>query len=339
MAEATGLRNNALPYPVYGVPWGIAFPLLDADGDPVSPSSPDSEISKNGDTFADCTNEATEIATSSGHCFLLLTGTEMTTDVAVVRIQSTGAKTTPIVLHPRKLVTLRTGTVGANAADGTTLQLDSGASAIDDYYNGCLLVGTLDSTVEARIIGDYVGSTKVCTVKGPAFTISPDNNDTFEILLPEGRQVGQADTVAFNGVTATASAGRPEVNATHLGGTSQTGRDIGASVLLSNGTGAGQVSLSSGTVTAGTVSDKTGYRLSATGVDDILDEAITEPGGVFSWGSATLRNIIGWIGALARNKVTQTATTQTLRNDADNASLASSTHSDDGTTHTRGEWS
>lgn len=38
------------------------------------------------------------------------------------------------------------------------------------------------------------------------------------------------------------------VNATKLGGTTQTGRDIGASVLLSSGSGAGQVDLSSGKV-------------------------------------------------------------------------------------------
>ncbi len=44
-----------------------------------------------------------------------------------------------------------------------------------------------------------------------------------------------------------------EVNATHLGGTAQTGRDVGASVLLSSGTGTGQVSLSSGRVNADTV--------------------------------------------------------------------------------------
>lgn len=39
-----------------------------------------------------------------------------------------------------------------------------------------------------------------------------------------------------------------DVNAAELGGTSQTGRDVGASVLLSSGTGTGEVSLSSGKV-------------------------------------------------------------------------------------------
>jgi len=67
----------------------------------------------------------------------------------------------------------------------------------------------------------------------------------------------------FGGSNLTASGGIPAVNATQINGTAQTARDIGASVLLSSGTGTGQVSLSSGLV-----------RLSATGVDDILDEVV-----------------------------------------------------------------
>lgn len=55
-----------------------------------------------------------------------------------------------------------------------------------------------------------------------------------------------------------------QVDTTQIGGTTQTARDIGASVLLSPGTGTGQISLTSGAVTAGTVSDKTGYSLTAT---------------------------------------------------------------------------
>jgi len=54
------------------------------------------------------------------------------------------------------------------------------------------------------------------------------------------------------------------VNTVQLGGTSQTARDIGASVLLSSGTGTGQLSLSSGLVTVGTNNDKTGYSISGT---------------------------------------------------------------------------
>ncbi len=52
-----------------------------------------------------------------------------------------------------------------------------------------------------------------------------------------------------------------DANTKQVSGTSQTARDLGASVLLSSGTGAGQITLNSGAVTAGTVSDKTGYSL------------------------------------------------------------------------------
>ena len=45
-------------------------------------------------------------------------------------------------------------------------------------------------------------------------------------------------------------AGTPDVNAKLLGATAQTGRDIGASVLLSPGTGTGQVDMTSGIVKA-----------------------------------------------------------------------------------------
>lgn len=62
-----------------------------------------------------------------------------------------------------------------------------------------------------------------------------------------------------------------------------------------------------------------------------------EPGSVPA-ATASLKDKIGWLFVLARNKITSTSTTQTLRNDADSADVATSTHSDDGTTYTRGEW-
>lgn len=54
--------------------------------------------------------------------------------------------------------------------------------------------------------------------------------------------------------------------------------------------------------------------------------------------TSTLAAKIGWLFTLARNKLTQTATTQTLRNDADGADIATAGVSDNGTTFTRNEW-
>lgn len=190
MAEVSAMRNNAAPYPCYGLPWTIAYPFLDADGDPVSgATTPDAEVSKNGDTFADCTNESTEIATNSGVYYLTLTAAEMTADIVCVQAKSAtaGMKTTVAVLYPRKLVAIASGTCqGSN--DTGDIQLASGDSAIDDYYNGCICVAVIDSVTEVRMISDYVGSTKVGEVTPAWVTAQPDSDDTYTIYAPEGWQ-------------------------------------------------------------------------------------------------------------------------------------------------------
>lgn len=195
MAEVTGLRNNAMPYPIYSAPFGITFPMLDSDGDLVTgATTPDAEISKNGDTFADCTNESTEIATASGVYYLLLTGTEMTADVVTVIAKSAtaGMKTTVMTLYPRKLVTIRSGTSASAGSSTSTIVLDASASAIDDFYNGMVCIATIDTLVEARVISDYTGSTQTATVV-PDWNVAPDNDDTFVVKLPEGVQLNQAN--------------------------------------------------------------------------------------------------------------------------------------------------
>ncbi len=156
----------------------------------------------------------------------------------------------------------------------------------------------------------------------------------------------EADTQDIQGrLPAALVGGRMDANAGAISGDATAADNLEAAL---DGTGGvtitagltgnitGNLSGSVGSLTAN--NDKTGYALSAAGVDAILDEPITEPAGVFAWASGSLRAIIGWVGALARNRMTQTATTQTLRNDANSADLATSTHSDDTTTHVRGEW-
>lgn len=230
MAEVTAMRNNALPYEVYGVPWTLILPIYDADGDLVTGAAGlDSEVSKNGDTPADCTNEATEIG-SSGKYYLSLTGTEMTADIVdgVTKTSTSGAKTTPWTLYPKKLPALRSGTSQAGAAG--TITLDSGASALDDAYNGCLIVATLDSAVEARIITDYVGSTKVASVT-PNWNTTPDSDDTFIIYLPDGVQVNQANVTAFGGVAGTFASGIPETKVASIAAGAITAGAIAANAI------------------------------------------------------------------------------------------------------------
>jgi hypothetical protein len=91
--------------PVKNQAYRVTLPILDADGDLVTGATGlDSEVSKDGGTFVDCTNEATEIATASGMYYLDLTATEMNADTVgiIVKTTSSGAKTTPMILYPNK---------------------------------------------------------------------------------------------------------------------------------------------------------------------------------------------------------------------------------------------
>jgi hypothetical protein len=54
--------------------------------------------------------------------------------------------------------------------------------------------------------------------------------------------------------------------------------------------------------------------------------------------TATLVDMLRWLFILSRNKLTQTATTQLVRNNADGATVGTSTVSDDGTTAIRGKF-
>ncbi len=208
--------SDAHAYCIYNARFRVTFPILDADGDLVTgAASLDSEASQNQGTFADCTNEATEIATSSGMYYLDLIATELDTQqtAIIVKTATAGAKTTPMVLYPRRLPVIRTGTAQAGAA--STITLDSGASAIDDYYIGCFVNITNDTPSnvlgQARKIVAYVGSTKVATVEG-TYGTNPSSSSTFEILGTEEWAWRLADLRASGGVAVTTAGGRPEIN-------------------------------------------------------------------------------------------------------------------------------
>lgn len=85
------------------------------------------------------------------------------------------------------------------------------------------------------------------TVVSTNASLLTSGTGTDQLSVASGRiDIGKA---LGNAITTTAS-GIPDVNAKNHGGTAQTGRDIGASVLLSSGTGTGQLSITSGVVQA-----------------------------------------------------------------------------------------
>lgn len=192
-------------------------------------------------------------------------------------------------------------TNGAQAGSASTITLDAGASSTDDIYKGQIIwLASGLGVGQTRLITGYVGATKVVTVS-PNWTTSPTTSTGFAIL-PAGYIPGLAAGAI---VAATFGAGA-----------------IDNAAIATDAIGSAELAASA----------------VAEIVAAVLDDPVVEPTATFTWAGATPRKIIGWLGALARNKMTQTATTTKLRNDADSGDISTSTVSDDGATFTRGEF-
>jgi hypothetical protein len=187
---ATHFSHAALPFPVKGARYTIPISWLAADGTPTDPSSPDSEVSKDGGAFADCTEEATIISGAVGAGYLTLTGAEMNATLLKVAAKGTGPKTTLIDLAPRVLPIVLSGTATAGASSSITLPVS--ANRTNGYYTGCIVKttggtgggGTGGANNQARVITSYDGSTRVATVE-PSWETTPDATTTVQVLYTE----------------------------------------------------------------------------------------------------------------------------------------------------------
>lgn len=140
----------------------------------------------------------------------------------------------------------------------------------------------------------------------------------------------------------------PSATAGAAGGVFIAGSNAATSIttaLTANITGNLSGSVGSVTGAVGSVSGSIGSLgttaksdVNAEVVDALATDTYAESAGVPA-ATSTLAAKITWLGTLARNKITQTATTQTLRNDADGGDIATSTVSDNGTTFSKGKWS
>lgn len=162
--------TDAKPIPQKNVAYRVTFPIYDADGDLVTGATGlDSEISKDGGTFADCTNEATEIATSSGIYYLDLTSTEMNADTVavIVKTTSSGAKTTPIIMYPEEAGDIRVNVTQFGGTNGTFAsgrpEVNTTHAAGTAWNSGAIGAATLatDTITAAKIAANAIGSSEV----------------------------------------------------------------------------------------------------------------------------------------------------------------------------------
>ena len=230
--------TDARPIPIKNTAFRAVFPILDADGDLVTGATGlDSEVSKDQGTFADCTNEATEIATASGMYYLDLTSTEMNADcvAVIVKTTSTGAKTTVLVFYPEEAgdinvdVTAWNGTAipGVDTAGypKVTIKDGTGTGEIDTTSGGVLVAAIAANAITATSINaDAITAAKIADGAIDRATFAADTG--LQTIRSGTAQAGAAGTVTLD---ASASA--------------TTDFYKGSWVFLTGGTGAGQARL------------------------------------------------------------------------------------------------
>jgi hypothetical protein len=214
--------TDAYTIPIKNLALRITFPIFDADGDLVTGATGlDSEVSKDGAAFADCTNEATEIASSSGMYFLDLTSTEMNADTVavIVKTSTSGAKTTPIVLY----TSARTiNNLAFPNTSGRGMDVDaSGGVEVGSFQTGALTsaafgAGAIDN---AAIAADAIGSSELAASAATEIATAVLAATLTELAAVPGAGPSLADAIEFlymalrNAGTDTASAATIKNNA------------------------------------------------------------------------------------------------------------------------------
>ena len=276
--------SDAKPFPIKNTTYRVTFPILDADGDLVTGAAGlDSEVSLDGGTFADCTNEATEIATSSGMYYLDLSSDEMNADTVaiIVKTSTSGAKTTPIVLYPVEStdipVNVKAISDDTTAADNAELDYDGTGYAKANSSVGSVsgAVGSVTGavgSVTGNVGGNVVGS--VDSVTGAVGSVTGNVGGSVASVT------GAVGSVTGAVASVTGAVGSVTGN---VGGSVASVTGAVGSVTGAVGSVTGAVGSVTGGVTVTTNNDKTGYGLSAAAVQAIwnaLTSALTTAGSI-----------------------------------------------------------
>src|SRR3990170_5495844 len=226
------------------------FPILDADGDLVTGAANlDSEVSKDLGTFADCTNEAVELATASGMYYLTLTATEMTADIVsiIVKTTTSGAKTTALVFYTAAnlMDDIKTDTAAIVAKLPTNYLMGSSVvTAKDDEIDAIKaktdLIGTSVALESGGNLATIAGKLPTNYIMGS--TVQTAKDDELDAIKAKTDLIGASVALESGGNLATI-AGKLPTNYI-MGSTVQTAKDdeldaikaktdlIGASVAL-----------------------------------------------------------------------------------------------------------
>ena len=222
MASTSVRKIKNAPYRVQGVI------LLVASFRPLATAltTPDAEISKDGGSFNDCSDEAHDIGTT-GYFYVDLTATETACDHITFVQKCADAGTIYYIEKITFEPAIDSGV--ATAGGAATITLRAGNTLADNQPNGCT-IEIVDGTGkgQARVVADFDSGTEVLTVDRDWVT-NPDNTSVY-IIHPRqnagltdmsGSVAGRADVRTAGGATgATASTIAAGLRALGLSGVS-----------------------------------------------------------------------------------------------------------------------
>ena len=191
---------------------------------------------------------------------------------------------------------------------------------------GTLAAGTHNPATAAQIavLSDWINGGRLDLILD---IIANDTTTDIPALIAALNDIAATDIVSSGPITTSAGAvSNVTTLATLTGHTAQTGDSF---PRLGAPAGA--------TISADIATKATPAEVNLEVVDVLTVDTFAEPSSVVG-ATASIQAMVSWIKVFFRNKMTQTATTNTLRNDADSGNIATSVVSDDGSTFTKDEY-
>jgi len=320
--------TDARPVPRKNVAFRYYFAIRKNDGTLITTwAGMDSEVDKDGAGFTDCTNEATEIGTS-GYGYIDLTSTEMNADAVGLKITVTNTSALPVVvtLFPEEVGDYRAnveqfgGTAGTFSAGRPEVNTSHwrGTAVSDPTVEGVPDVNVKTwndlATVALPLVPSTPGRTLNLNVTGQADA---------DVVMWDGESVATPDTAGYPKVTIKDGTGQGELDITS-GVTKANTVEFGGMAGTFNA-GIPEVktnALSANTITADSIAADAGAELA----DALLDLSAGVETGL------TLRQAIRLLVAANAGKLSGAATTTiTIRNAvADDKNRITATVDEDG---------
>jgi hypothetical protein len=189
-----------------------------------------------------------------------------------------------------------TGTAGSALVKSDTVDIAGSA------------VSTTSAQLGVNVVNvNAVSAASVTTINANLGTTQPVN-----FTGTGASALAKSDMVDIAGAAVSTSTAQIGVNTVNLGGTAQTGRDIGASVLLSSGTGTGQIKIASGYVAPnwGDVGNPTTtVNLSGTTIKAVTDAVTISAAAVWDYLTSSIVTA-GSIGKLIVDNLNATITSR-----------------------------